>query len=151
MKETEMRRSTREHRPVERLDPSMKGKSYLQSAKEGRKLEYCHNLITQSHPNDESYVEYEYGLAMLIARAMAEFQDRISVQGASFAQQYILQKGLKKFGERGARASSKEMDQLHRRNCFTPISVKEMTPSERKKAMEALMFLMEKRDGSIKG
>ena len=164
---SQLRRSTRERAPVERLVPSMKGKTYLQAAKEGinkdtkvtfddskdrlRKLEHCHNLIAQVSPNPDEDVEHGYDFAVLIARTMNEFNERATVHGASFAQQYILKKGLQKFGEQGAAASSKEMDQLHRRNCFTPISAEEMTPNERKKAMEALMFLSEKRDGAIKG
>ena len=55
------------------------------------------------------------------------------------------------FGEKGHAGASKELDQLHRRTCFGPISVADLTPSERKKAMEALMFLTEKPDGTIKG
>ena len=43
------------------------------------------------------------------------------------------------------------MDQLHQRNCFTPVSIAEMTPQERHKVQEALMFLTEKHDASIKG
>jgi hypothetical protein len=35
--------------------------------------------------------------------------------------------------------------------CFGPILVSELTASEKKKAQEALMFLTEKRDGTIKG
>ena len=40
----------------------------------------------------------------------------------------------------------KEVDQLHKRNCFTPILISELTPEERKKAVQALMFLTEKRE-----
>jgi hypothetical protein len=43
------------------------------------------------------------------------------------------------------------MDQLHRRNCFTPVDVALMTPEERRKSVDALMFLAEKRDKTIKG
>jgi hypothetical protein len=43
------------------------------------------------------------------------------------------------------------MDQLHRRNCFTPVDVALMTPEERHKSVDALMFLAEKRNKSIKG
>lgn len=82
---------------------------------------------------------------------MVELNEKISSAGVSFAQQLMLHKGLKVFGERGSAASSKEIDQLHRRNCFTPISIDDMTGSEKAKAMEALMFLTEKRDGTIKG
>ena len=55
------------------------------------------------------------------------------------------------FGEHGHEAATKEMDQLHQQNCFTPISVKDMMPTERRKAMLALMFLTEKRDKTVKG
>jgi hypothetical protein len=68
-----------------------------------------------------------------------------------FSQQYILQKGLKKFGQRGKQAASDEMDQLHKRNCFNPVDVSTMTTSEKQKAMESLLFLIERREGRIKG
>jgi len=58
---------------------------------------------------------------------------------------------LKKFGEKGSEAASKELDQLHQRNCFTPIDVQDLSPSEKQKAMNSLMFLIEKRDGTVKG
>ena len=82
---------------------------------------------------------------------MDDINNRVTTRGASFAQQFLLHKGLKVFGEHGHEAATKEMDQLHRRNCFTPISVKDMTSTERRKAMGALMFLTEKRDKSVKG
>ena len=75
----------------------------------------------------------------------------MSAEGYDFVIQYILQKGLKKFGERGLEASKKEIGQLYKRTCFTPIDVSTMTDSERKKAVEALLFLCKKRDGKIRG
>ena len=72
-------------------------------------------------------------------------------EGASFGQQYILQKVLKKFGDHGSKSAAKEIDQLHQRNCFTPIDVEELTPQEKHKSTEYLMILNEKRDKSIKG
>ena len=47
--------------------------------------------------------------------------------------------------------SKKEIGQLYNRTCFTPIDISTMTPEEKRKAVEALLFLCEKRDGSIKG
>ena len=44
----------------------------------------------------------------------------------------------------------KELGQLHNRGSFKPIRWSEMTPGERKKAMESLIFTAEKRDGVIK-
>jgi hypothetical protein len=112
-------------------------------------LEYCHNLIAQTKPNESR--EYNPSDAMLMARLINDLNIKIIKKGASFAQQYLLNKGIKVFGRRGCDATKKEMDQLHRQSCFTPISVTEMTPTERRKAQQALMFLGEKRNGIIKG
>jgi hypothetical protein len=48
-------------------------------------------------------------------------------------------------------AAIEELDQLHKRNCFSPVDVSTMTKAEKQKAMESLLFLTEKRDGRIKG
>ena len=63
----------------------------------------------------------------------------------------MLPKGLKLFGPKGKMAAIDKLTQLCKRNCFTPIAIKEMTRAKRDKAQEALMFLCEKKDGSIKG
>ena len=68
----------------------------------------------------------------------------------SFIQMYSLNKGLKKFGDHGKDAAQKEMKQLHDRIVFEPIIIAELTPLERKRAMESLIFLTEKRDGTVK-
>jgi Reverse transcriptase (RNA-dependent DNA polymerase) len=116
-----------------------------------RKLEYCHNLTAQVHPNPRQDREYDSSLALVIARIIDDISKKVSMFGAQFGQQHMLHKGLKVWGERGSTAASKEMNQLHDRNCFSPVSVADMTPQERAKAMEMLMFLTEKRDESIKG
>jgi hypothetical protein len=43
-----------------------------------------------------------------------------------------------------------EMQQLHDRKCFNPIKANSLSPSERKRVMESLIFLVEKKDGRIK-
>jgi hypothetical protein len=145
-----------------RLEPNMSGKSYLQNNKktlkkvafaedELKQLEYCHNLVCQVKPEKEKIIEYRSCQAMLIARFIQDITMNVNQHGASFAQQYMLQKGLKVFGEKGHDASKKEIDQLHKRTCFAPLKVREMKPLERKKAQMALMFLTEKRDKSVKG
>ena len=45
----------------------------------------------------------------------------------------------------------KELDQLHKRMCFTPVDVNDLTRNEKKKAMDALMLVTEKKDKTIKG
>ena len=69
----------------------------------------------------------------------------------SFVQQYGLGKGIQKFGMKGKEAAISEMKQLHDRVVFTPIDVSQLTQKEKDEAMESLMFLVEKRDGRVKG
>ena len=109
-----------------------------------------HNILTQGIDRNKM-LEYDEVSGILTARFINELRNKVDKHGASFAQQYMLKKGLKVFGESGKKAASKELDQLHQRSCFAPKHVKEMTDSERRKAQEALMFLTEKRDKSIKG
>jgi hypothetical protein len=71
-------------------------------------------------------------------------------QECSFLQTCSLKQGVKKFGDKGIAAVNKEMKQLNDRVVFEPISVNEMTALERKRAMESLVFLNEKRDESVK-
>jgi hypothetical protein len=146
---------------VEQLEPNMSGKLYMQNNKKKRRvslaedklrqLENCHNLVAQVKPDEEKIIEYGSNKAMLIARFIQDITLNVNKNRASFAQQYMLQKGLKVFGNKGHEASMKESDQLHKRMSFAPLKVKEMKPSERKKAQMALMFLTEKRDKSVKG
>ena len=96
-------------------------------------------------------MEYKNTHAMLIARCMDDINNRVTTRGASFAQQFLLHKGLKVFGEHGHEAATKGNGPTTPTKLFTPISVKDMTPTERRKAMGALMFLTEKRDKSVKG
>jgi hypothetical protein len=88
---------------------------------------------------------------MLIARFIKDITMNVNKHGASFTQQYMLQKGLQVVGNTGHEASMKEIDQLHKRTCFAPLKVKEMKPSKQKKAQKTLMFLTEKRVKSMKG
>ena len=60
------------------------------------------------------------------------------------------QEGLKAYGAKGDEAIMKEIEQLHTRKTFLPCDRNDMTYDERKKALRYLMFLKEKRAGSIK-
>ena len=82
---------------------------------------------------------------------MVETHDKVLIQGASYAQQYSMKKGLQKIGKKRSEAITKELDQLHKRRCFVPVDVSKLTCGEKQKAQHALMLLTEKRDGSVKG
>jgi hypothetical protein len=150
--ESNLRRSTRVTKPIIRLDPSahVKGKQHVtwDEATLHVQMEKRHNIETTETTKT---IEYEDYMAPIAVNIMAQLILKVSERGyASFAQQYILQKGLKKFGQAGRKAVMKELDQLDGRVCFEPIDVMKLTRSERKKAQEALIFLTEKRDGTIK-
>jgi hypothetical protein len=59
-------------------------------------------------------------------------------------------KGIKEFGNKGRQAAHNEMKQLHDRMVFKPIAIEELLTLERRRAMESLIFLTEKKDGRIK-
>lgn len=144
---TELSRPTRDRKQPERLTFHQTKDNHVTLAdKEWHRLEQCHNLIAEVHPNPDQDRK-----AMFIARGMSDINSKVTIQGASFAQSYIIQLGLKKFGQCRADAASKEINQLHQRNYFTPIDVASMTPEEQCKSMDVLMFLAEKRNKSITG
>jgi hypothetical protein len=89
-------------------------------------------VVSQVKPGKEQIIEYISCQAMQIARFIQDITMNINKHGASFVQQYILQKGLKVFGNKGHEASKKEINQLHKRTCFASLKVKEMKPSKRK-------------------
>ena len=100
-------------------------------------LEHCHNMMVDKNPNN--YIEYDCQIAGVAARHI-----HLQNEKACLGPQYILQRGLKKFGDEGKEAAKKEMKQLHDRECFKPILISELTATEKAKAQEALMFLTEK-------
>jgi len=164
-------RPTRTTRPVQRLDPTWTGQSYSQARRSAlynqddpdetdtRSPEVfpCH-LQRQIDPviiewdEDESRnaanIIHEFNCA---AKFAGVYKSHTFVQrGMQFIQTYSLKRGLKQFGERGYEAAFGEMKQLHDRSCFTPIDVSNLTEVERKRALESLIFLVEKRDGRVK-
>ena len=108
----------------------------------------------QHFTNGAAMEEYTTENAALIGMIMTQLNSKLAgcddKRTLSFLQSYSLKAGLKKFGEAGKEAAIKEMRQLHDRVVFKPIRISEMTARERKRAMESLIFLVEKRDGRIK-
>jgi len=83
---------------------------------------------------------------------MTQIKQRVTDgDGLNFIQQYYITKGLKIFGNDGETATKKELKQLVEQNCWEPKLVSELTPEEKRKAVEAMMLLAEKNDGQIKG
>ena len=68
----------------------------------------------------------------------------------SFAQQYVLEKGLKIFKERGEKSIYKEIKQFNDRICYLLLKVDKITTEEKVKVQDAIVLLTEKRDRTIK-
>ena len=67
-------------------------------------LETSHNLFTQSiDPN--SVAEYDVNEAIIITRVIDKFQNRVEEKGASYAQQFGLKEGIKRFKQRGRKGA----------------------------------------------
>jgi hypothetical protein len=65
--------------------------------------------------------------------------------------QYSFKAAVKKFGKGAEDAALKELDQLHYQEAFTPIDRNSFTTAQRRAALESIMTIKEKRDGTIKG
>jgi len=111
-------------------------------------IEFSHNMAPL--PIHHS-INYSTELYPVFAQLIFNVNCGVRRHGASFAQPFIFQKGRKKFGKRGDQAAINEFDQLHQRNCFTPIDLSKLTPIEKKKAQAAMMLLSEKKDSIVKG
>jgi hypothetical protein len=64
--------------------------------------------------------------------------------------QFSLKEGLRKYGKKGERSVNKELASLHDLQAWRPIDATKLTHQERAMALSTVVFLKEKRDGSIK-
>ena len=91
----------------------------------------------------------------MMATIMCNINSATKRQGMSFvqcfAQQYNLKEGLKKFGDKGKKATKKELNQLHKQMCFTLVDMSILMSDELKKAVEAIILLTQKQNGTVKG
>jgi hypothetical protein len=89
--------------------------------------------------------------AKVMARIMNKFNDKgYDRQDNSFMQAFTLKQGIHKFGDKGIQAATDELKQLHERKVFKPINMDDLTTTEKQRAMESLIFLVEKKDQRIK-
>ena len=65
--------------------------------------------------------------------------------------QYNLKEGLRHFGEKGIVAAKGELTQLHVMDTWVPKDLTMLSRAEKLKALSSLMFLKDKRSGTVKG
>jgi hypothetical protein len=78
--------------------------SYLQVLQ----LEQCHNILADDDATIAKEVFYSEQDATMMASYIIEIHEGADNHGASFAQNYILQKGLKKFGDADVAAAGSQ-------------------------------------------
>ena len=110
-------------------------------------LEANHNIIT-SEVKAENIDEYSGERAIMIAKAMVDIHQNVSrkcitfveqfgmTYQAEFSQQYIMKKGLKKFGERGKLAAKKELNQLISKAVFDQLMFQQRLRRRNKRLKE---------------
>ena len=107
---------------------------------------------------DESIVKARI-MSMLNAKTIKFAKDEFAgfntkfgkaVKAVSFLQTYSLRAGIKRFEQDGEQAAMSEMKQLNDRRAFIPIDPNALSASERKKVLESLIFLVQKKDGRVK-
>ena len=64
--------------------------------------------------------------------------------------QYSLRQGLTKYGKLAKQAAEKELVQIHKTDAFQPLDPKRLTEDEKNGVIASLMFLTEKRYGTLK-
>jgi hypothetical protein len=97
-------------------------------------------------PDDDVYhpdtmtpsVQSTYGLRPRRARDYSHLHANIVHHAMT---KYSLNRGLRKFKVKGEKAVEKELEQLHLKETFAPVEVKDLTPTQKKAALESLMFL----------
>ena len=80
-----------------------------------------------------------------------EYDDIHAVILARCLTQYGLKTAINKFGDDAVNASVKEVSQLHNRDVFRPVHWSDLSKDEQKEAIESLIHIKKKRDGSLKG
>ena len=71
-------------------------------------------------------------MAFILTQIIERVTNTTIQEGEQHVTTYSLQKGIKKFGQRGVDSALKEMKQLHDRDCFKPILPSELNDKEMK-------------------
>jgi hypothetical protein len=81
---------------------------------------------------------------------LTDSEGKIKVWGYLMTQ-YNLKPGLRKFGDKGAKAAMDKLTQLHIMDTWTAMDPSKITREDRMQALSTLLFLKEKQTGKIKG
>ena len=102
-------------KPMGRTEKRQMERELKKELKKYNKLVQKHHLSNAQSNATVLEEEYDAEMAPFIAMIINDINNQSAADGAQFAQQHLLNKGLKVFGDQGAKASTKELDQLHLR------------------------------------
>ena len=81
---------------------------------------------------------------------MTEAQTDAHIIGVILVHKYGIKKGMDLFGEKADTTVVKEPTQIHELETYEPILASDISWEEKKKALESLLFIIEKINGNIK-
>jgi len=161
----ELRRSSRHRTKSTRLtwDTRHQGNvfaQYMQEDAEDDVDDYMHSMVSEENcAAIDSYLvpvfefiitQYSFKSGLKKVRAGKDREMVREMLTQYCMTQYSLKAGLKKFGKEGEAAVSKELGQFHDLSVFIPMDASELTREQREAALASLMFLKEKKDGTVK-
>ena len=102
------------------------------------------------HIELKQYDELDAQVISLFLQNKVPNKEERNITGVCNTNTFNIKKGILKYGKKGREAVNKELAQLHNREVFKPIKLSELSKEEKDKAMSSLIFLTQKRDGTIK-
>jgi len=143
-------RGMRIRKKTENYVPSMQGKKYelgvLNLCYRGNRYKLKDGVVSfnvDSHVSGDEATSYE-------AVTRGEFDTTVEVLGVIMVNQFNLKRGLELFGDKAEIATVSELKQIHDMGTYVPLEASELTKEQKAKALSALMFIVEKRDGKVK-
>ena len=139
-------------------EPVMTGKTYTQGIN-NLCFKGVRYTLDEVHPEGGEMNDQKMGVINLNLDTPSQapdggWQDDYSLTehllGGILVQQYNLKKGMELFGDRAEAATTKELQSIHDFGTYEPQDAKLLSREERLKALSALMFIVEKRNGDIK-
>ena len=100
-------------------------------------------------------IEYDKDLAKVAVNFMMNIKEKglqtsTRKKGDVFLTTYSFKKGIQKFKQAGFDLATEEMQQLHDSECWDVVDPANLKETKTKKALELLIFLVEKKSGIIK-
>ena len=145
------------NKPVS-YEPVMTGKTYTQGIN-NLCFKGVRYTLDEVHPEGGKMNDHKMGVINLNLDTPSQapdggWQDDYSLTehllGVILVQHYNLKKGIELFGDRAEAATTKELQSIHDFGTYEPQDAKLLSREERFRALSALMFIVEKRNGDIK-